>query len=328
VFVLLASSLGCKELEVPPVGSYSEVLLVTELGNIDPVTSWVDSLISRRYQYVLANEAGFDVNVIRADELEEFPMVKNIVLVGVAEPTTDVGQRIVELIGSDAYQRVRNGKANIFKKNNLPAPGQVTFIVTARTDEALFAVLDERGGELPDIIETSARERLRRNLMENQRTSLTKSFERKYGFVIEIPWLYRLLSDDEEPPGIELIREPPTRIVGIFWADRDRQPTIYDHEELFDMRAAYVWERYDTDKMDRDRVRYKYDMLGPYVAVKMSGYWYNDTDTVGGYFETYFVWDEPREILWAVDCLVYAPGRPKHPLVRELRSIAETFRYD
>ena len=96
--------------------------------------------------------------------------------------------------------------------------------------------------------------------------------------------------------------------------------------QIADIRADYVWKRYDHDKMDRDKVDYSYVRLGEQEAIRMAGYWYNDKATAGGYFQTYYVYDEEEKLLWAVDCLVYAPGRPKHELVRELRCIAETFR--
>jgi len=79
--------------------------------------------------------------------------------------------------------------------------------------------------------------------------------------------------------------------------------------------------------MERNRVRYTWVRFAGYNALRMSGYWYNDTVTAGGYFETYYIHDPDAEILWAVDILTYAPGLPKHPLVRELRALAETFRY-
>ena len=60
----------------------------------------------------------------------------------------------------------------------------------------------------------------------------------------------------------------------------------------------------------------------------MGGYWYNDKATVGGYFETFFVYDQDEKLLWAIDMLAFAPGKPKHPLFRELRAVGETFRYN
>jgi hypothetical protein len=94
------------------------------------------------------------------------------------------------------------------------------------------------------------------------------------------------------------------------------------------MRARYVWERYDKDEMDGERVVYEPARLGPYDSIRMSGYWFNDEEVLGGYYETYFIYDERVELLWAVDLLVLAPGKQKHPLVRELRALAETFRIE
>jgi hypothetical protein len=96
---------------------------------------------------------------------------------------------------------------------------------------------------------------------------------------------------------------------------------------LFSIRADYVWKRYDKDQMDKERVVFEAARLGRYDAVRMSGYWFNDEQVIGGYYETYFVFDERAALLWAVDLLVLAPGKPKHPLVRELRAIAETMRF-
>lgn len=324
----VVTAAGCRELAVPPAGSYSEVMLVTEDGDGGRWNDAVAALLTKEHEYVLERESAFRLTPVRAQELEDFPVVKNIVIVGVAAPSTDVGQRIISLIGADAYERVRNGEANILKKDNLPSPGQLTMIVTARDDRALETVIAERGEELPEVIERSCRERLRRHLLASPNTRIRDRLFRTYGFVIEVPLLYRLLSEELDPAGVELIREPPTRILGVFWKDWDEAPTLYDADALFELRGDYVYERYDTDKMERERVSFSYDRLGPYDAVKMAGYWYNDKVIAGGYFETYFIYDEPDELLWAVDLLTYAPGRPKHPLVRELRALGETFRYD
>lgn len=319
---------GCKELAVPPAGSYSEVLLVTEEGSASPLTQRLTPLIEGEHDYIVDTESAFDVTPLRAANLEDFPAFKNIVICGVAESSTDVGQRIIGLIGNSGLQSVRTGRASILKKENLPAPGQLTLVVTARNDNELERVIEERGGELAGVLEKSCRERLRRHLLSRRNQKLSDDLLRRFGIVIEVPSIYRLLSDDGDPPGIELIREPPTRILGVFWNDWKSAPTVYDADALFELRSDYVWKRYDTDKMERERVQFAQTKLGPNDAVKMSGYWFNDKETVGGYFETYFVYDEEEQLLWAVDLVIYAPGRPKHPLVRELLSIAETFRYE
>lgn len=319
---------ACLELDTPPAGSYSEVLLVLEEGEKSPWAEEVTRLITHEMDYVISNEQAFKVTVIPAAGLEDFPVVKNIVLCGVLDASTRVGERIMSLISTDSEQRVMSGQASILKRDNLPAPGQVTLIVTAPDDEALGEVLRTRGEELPDILEQSCRERLRRYLLQNEAAQLSEDIHRKYGFALDIPTLYRLASENEDPAGIELIREGPARVLGVFWRDWKTPPSLYKTEELFDMRAEYVWARYDHDKMDRDRVRYTWTKFGAYDAIRMAGYWYNDKAVAGGYFETYFIYDKDNRLLWAVDLLAYAPGREKHSLIRELHAIGETFRYD
>ena len=317
---------GCGDLATPPAGSYSEVLLVTEEGPNGEWTRLLTPLIARELDYYVDMELQFRVTPIKASELDDFPAFKNIVLCGLLSSTTSVGQIIIDMIGESGVEQVRGEGARILKKQDRPVKNQFTLIVTAASTQSLVDVIEERGGELTSVLEESCRERLRRYLLKRDRPGLSEQLYRDYGFRVQIPWLYRLLSDDAEPPGVELIREPPTRILGVFWADRRKAPTLADQDELFDIRADYVWKRYDKDQMDRGRAVFEPARLGPNDAIRMSGYWFNDEQVMGGYYETYFVFDDRAKLLWAVDLLVLAPGKPKHPLVRELRALAETFR--
>jgi len=327
LFVLGGSA--CREIALPPAGSYSEVLVVTEKGDRSEWLALLKPYLEAEHSYVTSTETAFRVTSIRAADLEDFPTYKNVLLCGVMDSGSRVGQKIMELIGPEGMERVALGKAAVLKRENLPSPGQMTLIVTAPDVGALAEVIAERGPQLEYILEQSCRERLRRVMLAHPNRKAMDELTRKYGFAIEVPYLYRLFSDEDNPPGVEFLREEPTRSLGIFWADWERQPSLWDYSDLYDMRAHYVWERYSHDKMERERVRYKWVKFGPYGAVKMYGYWYNDDATAaGGYFETYFIWDEESELLWAVDLLTFAPGRDKHPLVRELRAFGETFRYN
>jgi hypothetical protein len=327
-FSLLAGT-GCREVAFPPAGSYSEVDLVVDGGSEGEWARMLAPLIAVERDYFVSTEPAFRITAIDADPGEDPRTVKNIVLCGVLDASTAVGGRIAYLLGEAGVDRVLAGEAAILKKENVPLPGQLTLIITAATDDGLRAVLHKRGEEIPEIIDASCRERLRRNLLQRRRAALSEELRRRWGFFIEVPTVYSLYSESENPPGVELHRESPPRILGVFWKEWDHAPSLYSTDELFDFRAEYVRRRYDGDRMERDRARYAYMRLGEYTAVRMSGYWYNDSYSMaGGYFETFFVWDKEAKLLWAVDGLVYAPGREKTSLVRELHAIAETFRYD
>ncbi len=318
---------GCLETDIPPAGSYSEVLLVTEEGARDPFARELVPYLAKELDFFVSTDIQFKVQNIRAEDVEVVPYAKNVVFCGAATPISSVGRKITSLLGDAGVERVESGQANIFKKQNLPGPGQVTLIVTAASDDALHEVIEERGKDVADALEESCRERLRKYLLKDRKSGLTRTFQRKYGFVIEVPSFYRLLSDEPDPPGIELLRDGPPRSLGIFWVDWEYPPTLVDRDALFDMRADYVFRRYDGDVMDRSRVSYTIDRLGEMYAVRMEGYWSNSKSVAGGYYKTYFVFEEKERLLWVVDLLVYAPGLPKHPHFRELLAIAETFRY-
>lgn len=320
---------GCRELSFPPAGSYSHIDVLVEGGKTGEWASMLLPLLSEERNYFVSTEPRFQIMSVLDQPPSDPSSEKNIVVCGVLDPSTAVGGQIAYLLGQSGVEQVKKGQASILKLPNTPASGQLTLVVTAATDAALKKVLQDRGDEIPNIIAASCRERIRRSLLQNERKGLEDKFRRKWGFSLAVPSLYTLYNDDEAPPGVELHRESPPRVLGVFWTPWDHVPTLYNTQELFDCRAKYVYEKYDGDQMDPNRARYDYVRLGPYTAVRMSGYWYNDRYSVaGGYFETYFVWDKKEQLLWAVDCLVYAPGREKTSLVRELHALAETFRYE
>ncbi len=330
-FLVLTTSFpfaSCRETAIPPVGSYSEVLVVTEDGRNSRFMPPIMAELGGDMDFYTSQEKQFTLSVVKAGNLPDFPTFKTIVILGVADRMNDVGQLIANLLGDSGIKKVSEGSAFIFKRENRPAPGQMTLIITGRSDDELLNIIEERGKELPDIIESSCRKRLRRFFHEYADNKLGRDLFNKYGFVIEVPTLYKLMSDASRPPGIELMRQAPTRSLGIFWSEWKRPLTQADEKKLFDIRANYVYERYDGDAMDSTRVVFSGAKLGPYSCIKMSGYWLNTRSTAGGCYKTFFIFDEKKNLLWTVDLLVYAPGSDKNPLFRELLALAETFRYE
>jgi hypothetical protein len=265
---LIAGALsGCIETDIPPAGSYSDVLLVTEEGARDPLVSTILPELAREIDYYVSRDLQFNVKFARADNLEAVPYIKNVVWCGVAEPTSFIGRDIVSMLGETGMARVRSG-GHIFKKDDLPGPGQLTLIITGESTEDLIAAIDDRGEEIRTTIEESCRRRIRGYLLKNRNETLTRRLRQQYGFVIQVPTLYTLFSEESNPPGIELLRNGPSRSLGIFWLDCKKAPTLNDRQKLFDVRADYVAVRYDGDTMDSTRVTFEEDQLGEH---KLSG---------------------------------------------------------
>ncbi len=326
--VLAGLGSSCLDAGRPAVGSYSDVLLVSEKGAEDVLARALVPYLTRTIDYYVDEETAFNVVHVREADLAGSPVAKNIVVCGVADPSLGVGRYIEATLGPAAASGARNGSGTLFERDDSPGPGQTTIVVTAPSAERLADVIRTEGGRVGDMIEASSRVRLRSYLLRYRDAELSRKIHQMYGFVIEVPTTYRLLSEGGDPPGIELLCEAPARLLGVFWAPWNRPPAPVDSAELFDVRKNFVWRRYDGDLMDSTRVAYEPTMLGEYRALRMSGYWSNTRSIAGGYYETFFVYDERKSRLWAIDLLVYSPGMPKHPSFRELRALAETFRYD
>lgn len=312
----------------PPVGSYSNVVLVTESGKLEGNTEGMVRVLQHDLDYYTKTELQFKVRLISASDLQREPPAKNVVIFGVARQG-EIGRVIESFIGTASVRKVLQGRNNIFRKLNYPVEGQLTLIVTASSHDILADVIARNGQAIRDIIEDANRERLRAYLLKREQREVTEEFRARYGFSLRIPSLYEVNQERPEVPGIEFVRKLPHRGLTVSWRPwKGRGLSAADSTELFDARADLAWQMYDKDVMRRDIVYFRDGEFAEYDAVIMEGYWENSEDLFGGPFICFFIHDRVKARLWIIDCLVYAPGFDKHIFLRELYAIAESFRIE
>jgi hypothetical protein len=325
IIAALAVSCG-RQGTFPPVGSYSEVVVVTETGKVEGLTEDLVRVLQHPVDYYTKEELQFRVMVISAEELQRKAPSKNLVLFGVAKQGA-MGNLIESFIGTSAVRTVLEGKNSIFKKLNYPVNGQLTLIITASNGDRLAKTVRENASLIRDIIEEANRERLRAYLLAREKVEVGEEIRGKYGFTIRVPFLYDLNQERSDVPGVEIVRVKPHRGITVSWRSWEKNSlSVADSAALYDVRADIAWKMYNKDVMRRDIVFFHDDRLGPYEAVRMDGYWEKSEDLYGGPFMCFFIYDRLKLRLWIIDCLVYAPGFDKHTLLRELRAVAETFR--
>ena len=312
----------------PPVGSYSSVMIVTETGKLDKQTEKLVRQIQHPVDYYTKEELQFKAKLVPAYRVEEEPPSKNMILFGLVRQG-EVGRLIEGFIGTASVRKVLEGKINVFKKLDYPYAGQLTIIITAASSERLSDVVSENGAVIRDIIEEANRDRLRNYLLQREQVELTEEIRAKYGFTLRVPFLYELNQERKDIPGIEYVRTAPHRGLTVSWKPwQKRGVSLADSTALYDIRADLAWNMYDKDVMRRDLVSFSADYLGDYEIIRMDGYWENSEGIYGGPYSCFFLYDDFGSRLWIVDMLVYGPGFDKHPLLRELRAVAETFRLD
>jgi hypothetical protein len=309
----------------PPVGSYSSVMIVTETGKLDKLTESLVRQVQHPVDYYTKEELQFKAKLVSARLVDKEPPSKNMILFGLVREG-EVGKLIEGFIGTASVRKVLEGKTNLFRKLDYPYAGQLTIIITAASKERLAEVVSENGALIRDIIEEANRGRLRDYLLKKEKQELTEEIRAKYKFTLRIPFLYELNQERKDIPGIEFVRTAPHRGLTVSWRSwPSGGVSLADSSSLYDIRAELAWKMYDKDVMRRDLVFFAEDRIGNYEIVRMDGYWENSEGIYGGPYSCFFLYDEILSRLWIIDTLVYGPGFDKHPLLRELRAVAETF---
>jgi len=322
-----ASILSCvgSSVFVAP-GSYSNVVIVTETGQRGGLSDVIISVIQHPLDYYSKMEYQFSWRLVAASDYGKEPPSKNVVIFGVAREG-QTGRIIEQIIGTENVRKVIEGRQHIIGRLDYPVKGQMTVVVTAATAEQLRIVARENGGKIRDLIEKANRERVLENLLLSEDTKTEADLKAEYGFSIRIPGEYKLNRDWGHLPGVEILRDYPHRGITISWLSwKQRSLSTADSTALYDFRAKIMWDIHDKEVMRPEFVSWTMSTLGPYDAVRMDGYWESSEDMYGGPFICFFIYDRIRSRIWLVDCLVYAPGFDKNPLLREAWAVAETFR--
>jgi hypothetical protein len=325
VFMFSCTSQG-GPFNAPPAGSYSGIVLVTETGVIEGPTADMVNALQHELDFYTKNELQFRVRVVPAQQFGKEIPAKNMVIFGIVNQGS-LGGIIERFIGASGVRGVLEGKHSVFKKMDSPVKGQLTVIVTAVSNDMLVRIAREQGAVIRSIIEDGNRERIRESMLkQGENVSLERDLKDRYGFTFRIPKVYELDEQRPELPGISLIHPEPPRVLSISWHSFSHEAvSLSDSNEFYNLRADISYKLFDKYVMRRDLVKFANAQLGPYPAVRMDGYWESSVEPAGGSFVSFFIADRVKSRLWLVDCLVYAPGKDKNELLRELIAIAETF---
>lgn len=326
IAIIFIQAACVRQTNVPPAGSYSNILLVTETGKLEGIAVDMVRELQHVRDYYTKEELQFRVRLVSAYQMQKEPPSKNMVILGLARQG-EVGELIENIIGTNSVRKVLKGYNHVFKKLNYPVEGQLTVIVSAASGDKLQQVVRGNGEIIRNLFEEGNRERLRGYFELREKPEISAEIEARYGFHIMVPYDYTINQERDDIPGIELVNTKPHRGLAVSWHEWNDGPiSLADSSTLYDARKDLAWRMYDKDVMRRDMVFFGEEKLGPFQAIRMEGYWENSVDTYGGPFICFFVYDEFDRRLWIVDCVVYAPGFPKHPNLRELHALAETFR--
>lgn len=314
---------------IPAVGPYSDVWFFTEQGiQSDAVREFVE-MLTNPIPYAFEDENEFDVFVRKHEQFTGNRDRKNLVLYTRVDQRGGMLSQMQRMLGKDILARVRQERQLVLYRSDLFARDQDVYFLLAADAEAEKNILERMGRTIRERMRESTRDRYRDYLLHNRENKGGgKYLQRRYGFTLRFPGEYHLLQERPELGAIELHRGEPSRALGVFWTkDFEGVPSLADSTELMEFRLQVVDSLYSGDYMLPEDNRFSEAVVAGRPAVRVQGIWQNNRDMTGGPFVTYFVRDEARNRLLALDLLIYAPGQAKHPYMRELEALASTLRF-
>jgi hypothetical protein len=312
---------------LPAAGSYSDVIVFAGAGAPETAAATLRGGLEAPVLYVGEPEPQFRLTVLPESRLGRERFHKNLVLVACLDGDGAAARLVRRLLRDADETQVRRAGAGRFAFVDPFARHQLVVVLTATTEDELAALLRQAAAGLAGELEASAVRRYRDELLEDPAAAARAARLRgTYGFEIRAPASYAL-SDSLSawPQSILLARPGPTRLLTVFWLDGVGAEQARSADFVLGLQRDALW-RLHGDTLLEDDLRLGPEPFGPHAGLAVHGTWQNRDDVAGGPLETHFVHDTVRLRLYGVQLQVFAPGRSKHPLVRELRALAGTFR--
>jgi len=337
------------------------------VGGSDEIVVWADPAtweiyspdLEEIWQRIVWTPRDENVFTLRRVDLDSwgglFNRYRNMVLCAALDSGTPAATMIRQFITPEAQQSIRErGEGVHFVRADIWATDQLILIITAPDALRLLEYLQRNRNELWRLMEERYNQRVSRLLFrQGEEFNLERRLYRDWGFVVRVPWDYRL--DDSRGPEsfVRMINYIPERLFFAWWAPldslearglgwlrqveeigrgqaegRNPDPDELDRlgQEAMNLRDTVTREFYDRDAVVRLRTTASVADFNGRWALRLYGLWKNDEKVVGGALVTYCFLDPASRRIWWLDGALFAPEMTRKEIyVRRLDMLLRTF---
>lgn len=225
------------------------------------------------------------------------------------------------------------GEPKITVSKNQWAYPQIVINITAPDDSTAIRLLEENGQKIVSRLNEKERSRLNNYYHSLRANSVVESIENSHHLHLTIPKGYNL--DVNEIDFAWAANEPQLYSQGIFIYHYPYTDTnTFTHEYLINKRDYYL-KKYvpgpgkGSYMATEDILPPKFKELeinGRYFA-RLRGLWKLENGAMGGPFISLTTVDEKTNRVVTVDGFVYAPGKEKRELLRQVETILYSIRF-
>lgn len=322
--VLLA--LGCFR-KPPSFGDETHLFVITDQDNWDTL----QSSLREAFERVIATpqpEKVFEVHWVAPEKFNQFATRKNLALVGILGSEGEINEQVSNMLATDVKQRVVDGTAYVFPKNDPWAKQQLLLVLAGNSIEQLKKNLQQNREYLYNFFKKKLTEETRQKMFEQlEQVELGREILDKYGWTLRVQHDYNLSIERVQDRFIMLRRSLPgrERWLYVHWIEH-ADPNLINEEWALKTRARLSKKFYGNDKINRNYTNAKeIDFLNRSTLL-LTGLWENDDKKVGGPFRNYSFYDNDSGRIYTIDVAVYFPGGKKEPFLRQLDVMAHTFK--
>ncbi len=308
-------------------GSYGDLAVVVSDDSLRPLTDRFMSGMNLEKIFVIKPETLFKPDFYGPDKWELAKGYKNALFLVRIGDGGGAEKAARKLMSKEAWEQLKAGGGGIVKVVDPWSTYQLVVVVASRDRNNLGSILARSTEKIRHLFEDSNRERiLRRNRYEGLNTALMDAFWNRYGIFMEIPVDYH--QNQSEPdgyPGLELMRNGPSRGISLAWRKSDDLAALLDdRDDLTEVRRI-LGEKLHNEEIIPSSFVWSPAEIGGVACVKLEGAWTSNKFSGGGAFWCYFIPDQDRGRLICLDLLVYAPGMDKMNFFRRMDAVASTF---
>lgn len=307
------------------VGDEKEIIVFADSSNYAALQTELGQAFEREIS-TPAPEKLFELQWRPLAHISSFAYKPRLILLGTAEGKDPASQRIRELLDERQREKVARGESYLFKTDEPWRRQQRLLILTALTLDTLRQHIAAHREELFELFDAPLTERLRAQLYSRmEQTELSKRILRDYGWSFRIPHDYFIFKEIPQENFLMLRRTNPERWLFVTWKGAV-------HFQGINVDSLIVWRNVIGRKFyENDRVAAaEHDVLqadfAGHSALQLSGLWENEEKIGGGPFRAWAFYEEDSKRIFLIDIAVFAPGKEKVPLMRQLELIAKSFK--
>jgi len=320
--LLLIGGLGCQR-QKPAIGP-SEVVYVLASPSMQ---TRFQSVIDTTFHYGIRTpefEPFFSTRWIEINRIGDLAAFRNIIVLADLNEKSMGRTVAAALLPADQLELASSDSVYIFALEDRWAKDQMVVLIAGRdTDRMIQNINEQKGWIYSKFDRLYQKYHIAHLYQRGEQPKLARVLWDSYGWTMRIQHDYLVLREYPDKKFVWLGRGFPYRWLSVSWDDGIRTDWLTANG-LFNKRQE-IGQLYQDIATDTRYLGFKMTRLGEWEALKMTGLWYHEKETLGGPFFSYAFYDSRTDRTFVIDGLIFAPGQKIINLFRQVEMMAGTF---